>query len=88
MGKYPVLVLVAVLLLASCGPVGTPIPQQTAQPIATVQEQAKGSSGAKPILNMDRKTMGLALILICGVGLALMIIGIASKDKKPPKKDL
>jgi LysM repeat protein len=69
-------------------PTRTPIPQQTAQPVATVQEQAKGSSSAKSILNMDRKTMGLALILICGVGLALMIIGTASKDKKPPKQDL
>jgi LysM repeat protein len=68
-------------------PTRTPIPQQTAQPVATVQEQAKGSSSAKSILNMDRKTMGLVLILICGVGLALMIIGTASKDKKPPKQE-
>jgi len=35
MGKYPVLVLVAALVLASCGPVGTPIPQQTPAPTAT-----------------------------------------------------
>jgi LysM repeat protein len=66
----------------------TPIPQQTAQPVATVQEEGKGNSGARSILNMDRKTMGLILILICGVGLALMIIGSAGKDKKPPKEDL
>ena len=69
-------------------PTRTPIPQQTAQPVATVQEQGKGNGGEKSILNMDRKTMGLALILICGIGLALMIIGTASKDKKPPKQDL
>ncbi|MDP2965351.1 MAG: LysM peptidoglycan-binding domain-containing protein [Pelolinea sp.] len=69
-------------------PTRTPIPQQTAQPVATVQEQGKGNGDAKSILNMDRKTMGLALILICGIGLALMIIGTASKDKKPPKQDL
>jgi LysM repeat protein len=69
-------------------PTRTPIPQQTAQPVATVQEEGKGNSGAKSILNMDRKTMGLVLILICGVGLALMIIGSAGKDKKPPKEDL
>lgn len=35
MGKYAVLVLVAVLLLASCGPVGTAIPQGTPVPTAT-----------------------------------------------------
>jgi LysM repeat protein len=69
-------------------PTRTPIPQQTAQPVATVQEEGKGNSGARSILNMDRKTMGLILILICGVGLALMIIGSAGKDKKPPKEDL
>lgn len=69
-------------------PTRTPIPQQTAQPVATAGEPGKDKSGAKSILNMDRKTMGLALILICGIGLALMIIGTASKDKKPPKQDL
>jgi hypothetical protein len=32
MGKYLVLVIAAALLLSSCGPVGTPIPQKTATP--------------------------------------------------------
>jgi len=68
-------------------PTRTPIPQQTAQPVGTAVEKGKVNNGAKSILNMDRKTMGLALILICGIGLALMIIGTASKDKKPPKQD-
>ena len=67
-------------------PTRTPVPQRTARPVATVQEQGEGST--KSILNMDRKTMGLALILICGIGLALMIISTTSKDKKPPKQDL
>ena len=71
-------------------PTRTPIPQQTAQPVATLQEQDKENGSTFSILNMDRKTMGLALILICGIGLALMIIGSAGKDKdkKPPKEDL
>ena len=69
-------------------PTRTPIPQQTAQPVATLQEESKENGGVKSILNMDRKTMGLILILICGIGLALMIIGSAGKDKKPPKVDL
>ena len=66
-------------------PTRTPVPQQTAQPIATVQEKGGGSGGAQSILNMDRKSMGLILILICGVGLALMVLGSAGKNKKPPK---
>jgi LysM repeat protein len=66
-------------------PTRTPIPQQTAQPVVTATEEGKGTE--QSILNMNRKTMGLALILICGVGLALMIIGSASRDKKPPKQE-
>jgi uncharacterized protein YkwD len=69
-------------------PTRTPIPQQTAQPVATVQEESKEKGGANFLLNMDRKTIGMVLILICGVGLALMIIGSAGKNKKPPQEDL
>ncbi len=65
-------------------PTRTPIPAQTAQPVAT-QKAAGGSS--RSILNMDRSTMGLILILICGAGLALMVVGTVTRDKKPPKKD-
>ena len=69
-------------------PTRTPIPQQTARPVATVQDKESGNgSSAQSILNMDRKTMGLILILICGVGLALMVLGSAGKNKKPPKED-
>ena len=69
-------------------PTRTPIPQQTARPVGTAQNKESGNGGAQSILNMDRKTMGLILILICGVGLALMIFGSAGKNKKPPKEDL
>ena len=68
-------------------PTRTPIPQQTAQPVATVQEGNKGNNGMGSIFNMDRKTIGVILILICGAGLALMIIGSAGKGKKPPPKE-
>ena len=68
-------------------PTRTPIPQQTARPVATVQDKESGNGGAQSILNMDRKTMGLILILICGVGLALMVLGSAGKNKKPPKEE-
>ena len=40
---------------------------------------------------MDRKSMGIALVLVCGIGLALIVVGTASKDKnnkkKPPPQD-
>ena len=65
-------------------PTRTPIPAQTAQPVET--QKANDQSGTS-IFNMDRRTMGLALILICGVGLALMVIGTVSRDKQPPKKE-
>ena len=65
-------------------PTRTPIPAQTAQPVVT-QKPAGGSS--RSILNMDRSTMGLILILICGAGLALMVVGTVTREKKPPKKE-
>ena len=69
-------------------PTRTPIPQQTARPVGTAQNKESGNGGVQSILNMDRKTMGLILILICGVGLALMVIGSSGKNKKPPKEDV
>ncbi len=63
-------------------PTRTPVPPQTAQPIATQEEEGNANGG---FLGMDRQTMGLALILICGAGLALVIIGMSSKGKIPPK---
>ena len=69
-------------------PTRTPIPQQTARPVGTALNEESGNAGTKSLLSMDRKTMGLILILICGVGLALMVIGSAGKNKKPPEEDL
>jgi LysM repeat protein len=63
-------------------PTRTPVPPQTAQPIATQEEEAVTASG---FLGLDRQTMGLALILICGAGLALVVIGMSSKGKKSQK---
>lgn len=60
-------------------PTRTPIPPQTAQSIITQTAQAE--EGASGFLNMDRSTMGLVLVLISGVGLALMIISFAGRDK-------
>jgi uncharacterized protein YkwD len=62
-------------------PTRTPIPAQTAQPVAT-QESAGGGS----IFNMNRSTMGLILVLICGAGLALMVIGTVKREKPSAKK--
>jgi len=69
-------------------PTRTPIPAQTAQAVET-QTQENGEDD-KAVLGMDRQTMGLALILICGAGLALVVLGTMSKDKnkrKPPKQE-
>ena len=69
-------------------PTRTPIPAQTAQAVET-QAQEDGEDD-KAVLGMDRQTMGLALILICGAGLALVVLGTMSKDKnkkKPPKQE-
>lgn len=65
-------------------PTRTPIPAQTAQPVVTQTSEVEGGGA---LLNMDRRTMGLILILICGAGLALMVIGTISRDKQPPKKE-
>lgn len=65
----------------------TPIPQQTARELSPTEVPAEAGS----ILEMDRTSMGIALVLICGIGLALIVVGTASKDKnnkkKPPPQD-
>jgi LysM repeat protein len=66
-------------------PTRTPVPPQTAQAVAAQPEESAGVQ--KEGLGLDRQTMGLALILICGLGLALVVIGTISKDKKPPKSE-
>jgi len=67
-------------------PTRTPIPQQTAQELRITQVPDEDNS----FLNMDRRSMGIALVLICGIGLALIVVGTISKKKtnqpqKPPK---
>ena len=67
-------------------PTRTPIPQQTAQELrATSVPDERDTS-----LNLDRRSMGIALVLICGIGLALLVVGTLSKKKnskpeKPPQ---
>ena len=65
-------------------PTRTPIPAQTAKaintPIPTQAEEAEG------FLGMDNQTMGLALILISGVGLIMIVGGYLAKDKASKKK--
>jgi LysM repeat protein len=70
-------------------PTRTPIPAQTVQAFETATMQAD-QQGEKGVLGMDRQTMGLALILICGAGLALVVLGTMSKEKnkkQPPRQD-
>jgi hypothetical protein len=73
-------------------PTRTPVPAQTAQAVETLQPDQEGNSGSDgTILGMDRQTMGLVLILICGAGLALVVLGSMNKDKgkgkQPPKSE-
>lgn len=64
-------------------PTRTPVPAQTAQAIGAQEESSEDESG--DLFGMDRQTMGLALILICGAGLALVVIGTIGKDKDKTK---
>lgn len=71
-------------------PTRTPIPAQTAKAVETQATEARNNDGG--VLGMDRQTMGLALILICGAGLALVVLGTMNRDKnknkkQPPKKE-
>ena len=58
----------------------TPVPQQTAQELEEDEE-----ANAPSLLNMDRRSMGIALVLICGIGLALIVVGTASKERGKKK---
>ncbi len=69
-------------------PTRTPIPAQTVQVIET--QPASQGDEEQGVLGMSRQTMGLILILICGAGLALVVLGSMSKDKQkkqPPKQE-
>lgn len=65
-------------------PTRTPIPAQTAQTVKS--QEPKSEDSGSSIFGLDRQSMGLALILICGIGLVLIIVGTMAKDKKtePP----
>jgi LysM repeat protein len=68
-------------------PTRTPIPAQTAQAVKTPAPNSEENIFG--FLGLDRQTMGLALILISGIGLVLIIVGTMAKDKKPksPKSE-
>ena len=68
-------------------PTRTPIPAQTAQVVKTQAPNSEDSIFG--FLGHDRQTMGLALILISGIGLVLIIVGTMAKDKKtkPPQSE-
>jgi uncharacterized protein YkwD/LysM repeat protein len=63
-------------------PTRTPIPARTAQTINTptsdIDEPMEGG-----FLGLNRQTMGLILILVCGVGLVLIVVGNITKSKTP-----
>ena len=66
-------------------PTRTPVPARTIQSDddqgdEAIADDTDGEDGS--FLGLDRQTMGLALILICGAGLALVVIGTISKDKE------
>ena len=66
-------------------PTRTPIPAQTAQIISTkIPEEIEPTENG--FLGFDRQTMGLALILICGIGLVLIVMGNLAKGKTPSSK--
>jgi len=68
-------------------PTRTPVPAQTARPVSAQTQDA--GSDEKRFLGLDRQSMGLALILICGIGLVLIVVGTMAKEKKntPPPSD-
>ncbi|MDO9546302.1 MAG: LysM peptidoglycan-binding domain-containing protein, partial [Pelolinea sp.] len=62
-------------------PTRTPIPAQTAQNVNTPTPD--GDTTENGFLGLSRQTMGLALVLICGIGLVLIVVGTSAKGKKP-----
>jgi LysM repeat protein len=70
-------------------PTRTPIPAQTAEVVET--QAGTTENGDNNVLGVDRQTMGLVLVLICGAGLALVVLGNINKDKgkkkQPPKSE-
>jgi LysM repeat protein len=63
-------------------PTRTPIPARTAQAINTqIPEESEATEGG--FLGLNRQTMGLVLILVCGVGLVLIVVGSMAKGKTP-----
>lgn len=62
-------------------PTRTPIPARTAQNVNT--QTPENNTDVNGFLGLSRQTMGLALILICGIGLVLIVVGTMAKDKKP-----
>jgi LysM repeat protein len=67
-------------------PTRTPIPAQTAQAVATQTPPDDAGGG---ILGFDRQTLGIGLILVCGIGLVLIVVGTMAREKKqrPPKSE-
>ena len=73
-------------------PTRTPVPAQTAQAVETpAPDEGSKNSSDNGIFGMDRQTLGLVLILICGAGLALVVLGSMNRDKskgkQPPKSE-
>lgn len=62
-------------------PTRTPIPAQTAQTVNTPVPSEETTQNTDGFLGMDRQNMGLALILVSGVGLVLIVVGMLTKDK-------
>jgi LysM repeat protein len=63
-------------------PTRTPIPARTVQAINT-QTPDKDETINDGFLGINRQTMGLVLILVCGIGLVLIVVGNSTKSKKP-----
>jgi len=66
-------------------PTRTPVPQQTARELKGEAEQNSPS-----IFSLERRSLGIALVLICGIGLALIVLGSTSRErakKKQPRDD-
>ena len=70
-------------------PTRTPVPARTIQPSDNQSDEPAADDNEEEdgsFLGLDRQTMGLALILICGAGLALVVLGTISKGKEKEAK--